>query len=283
MCCRARAKSWRQFDRGRDFGVAIRDEADLWFRVTDMGNSGICAGRVLAVCALLGVRRLCYDLVPERGSDTELSPNSLGKSAPRLATSLLAEDLAERAAVSEDELGGLVHAQAASLDGELGFDGASVHELFPAPYGQETALSRARSMRCCQPPADGAFELGVAKTRGKTKRMAKGWSGFAGRLRYAVDERKLETPGLTQNDIANRAGIDTGQFAKILSGARARGATANTVLLLAEALDVEPVWLMKGVEPSGLSRQAPQQADTVPPPSSVTGQPAPTRKTGSES
>jgi hypothetical protein len=136
-------------------------------------------------------------------------------------------------------------------------------------------------MNRCQPPADGTFRIGVAKTRGKPKRVAEGWAGFAGRLRYALEERQRERPGLTQNDVANRAGIDTGQFAKILSGKRALGATANTVLLLAEALEVETVWLMTGLEPSGLGRK-PRAADSVPPASSSTSAPPPPRLTGSD-
>ncbi len=118
--------------------------------------------------------------------------------------------------------------------------------------------------------------MGVTKQRGGPKKVADGWPGFAGRLRYAVGVRQADSPGLTQNDIAARAGIDSGQFAKILSGKRALGATANTVLLLADALDVRPIWLMTGLEPSGL--KATQRESEAPPPSSISGSPEPHKR-----
>jgi transcriptional regulator with XRE-family HTH domain len=92
--------------------------------------------------------------------------------------------------------------------------------------------------------------------------MADGWAGFRGRLAYAIDQRKLARPELTQNAIAEAAGMDSGQISKILSGKRTRGVAANTVLLLAEALDVRPLWLMTGEEPSGISRKL---ESTIPP------------------
>lgn len=109
-----------------------------------------------------------------------------------------------------------------------------------------------------------------AKAPPKAKKIASGWRGFKGRLAYAIQTRQDETPELTQNDVADSAGIDSGQLAKILSGERALGVTANTVLLLAEALDVSALWLMTGVEPSGLARKAQvTRNDTAPPPSSL--------------
>lgn len=107
---------------------------------------------------------------------------------------------------------------------------------------------------------------GVSKVRARPKKIAEGWTGFAGRLRYALGERQRLTPELTQNDVAKEAGIDSGQLTKILGGKRALGATANTVLLLAEALDVRVVWLMTGQEPSGLpERREPELHEDRPP------------------
>ncbi len=93
----------------------------------------------------------------------------------------------------------------------------------------------------------------------KLKKLADGWAGFAGRLRYAITERQRQAEErgdeLTQNDIAATANVDSGQLTKIASGERTKGLTVNTLLWLAKALDVRPIWLMTGEEPSGLANQ----------------------------
>lgn len=100
----------------------------------------------------------------------------------------------------------------------------------------------------------------MAKAKNRPKVFADEWRGFAGRLKFAVDTRMREE-GLSQNDIASAASIDSGQLTKILSGERALGVQANTVLLLARALRANVLWLLTGEEPSGLapSRPAEQQ------------------------
>jgi transcriptional regulator with XRE-family HTH domain len=109
----------------------------------------------------------------------------------------------------------------------------------------------------------------VAKAKARNRRIAEGWEGFPDRLDYAIRERKREW-ALSQNAIASAAGLDSGQLTKILSGERARGVAANTVLLLAEALKVSPLWLMANVEPSGLGKLAvPHEAPSSPPSSSA--------------
>lgn len=84
------------------------------------------------------------------------------------------------------------------------------------------------------------------------KVIAPEWRGFSERLEYAVRIRQKET-GLSQNAVADAASIDSGQMTKILSGERALGVQANTVVLFAKALRVNVGWLMTGIEPSGLS------------------------------
>ena len=83
--------------------------------------------------------------------------------------------------------------------------------------------------------------------------VAPEWRGFPGRLRYAIDQRIAEDSTLTQNRIAEKAGVDSGNLSKIVNGEKAAGVTANTVLMLARALRVRPAWLLTGEEPSGLS------------------------------
>jgi hypothetical protein len=83
-----------------------------------------------------------------------------------------------------------------------------------------------------------------------SRAIATEWRGFPGRLRYAISERQSENPALTQNKIAEAAGVDGGN---LLSGEKAGGVTANTVIMLARALRVHPAWLLLGQEPSGLT------------------------------
>jgi hypothetical protein len=86
-----------------------------------------------------------------------------------------------------------------------------------------------------------------------------GWAGFPTRLKYAVDERRRQNPWLTQNAIAERADYDSGNLTRLLQGSKVDNLTANTALLLAVALHVEPNWLLNGVEPSGLDRPLPSE------------------------
>lgn len=118
----------------------------------------------------------------------------------------------------------------------------------------------------CQMPALGALKPAMAKAKARPKKIAEGWPDFADRLTLAVAKRKREGE-LSQNAIAEAAGIESGQFTKILSGERALGLTVNTLLLLADALRVNPMWLMVGEEPSGLSKARP--APTSAPPSAA--------------
>lgn len=97
----------------------------------------------------------------------------------------------------------------------------------------------------------------------KPKVIAPEWRGFASRLKFAVGTRRSESD-LSQNDLAAAAGIDSGQMTKILSGERALGVQANTVVLLARSLRVSVSWLMTGEEPSGLQ---PAPTGQVEPPS----------------
>jgi transcriptional regulator with XRE-family HTH domain len=87
--------------------------------------------------------------------------------------------------------------------------------------------------------------------------VAPGWAGFHGRLQYAVAERKRQNPWLTQNAIAERADYDSGNLARLLKGEKTENMTANSALLLAMALHVNPLWLINGEEPSGLDRPLP--------------------------
>lgn len=87
--------------------------------------------------------------------------------------------------------------------------------------------------------------------------VAPEWRGFPGRLRYAIEQRMSEDPSLTQNKVGEKAGVDGGNLSRMLSGAKAAGVTANTVILLARALNVRPAWLLLGEEPSWLSAASP--------------------------
>lgn len=87
--------------------------------------------------------------------------------------------------------------------------------------------------------------------------VAPEWRGFPSRLRYAIDQRKAEEPSLTQNQVAESAGVDSGNLSKILNGEKAMGVTAHTVIMLARALRVRPSWLLLGEEPSGLATVTP--------------------------
>lgn len=87
----------------------------------------------------------------------------------------------------------------------------------------------------------------------KAKRVgfvAPGWEGFGRRFRHALETRR-EQWGVTDNEIARRAHLDSGAFSRAKRGRVGTG--ANTVLLLARALYVRLSWLMEGSEPSGLS------------------------------
>jgi transcriptional regulator with XRE-family HTH domain len=95
----------------------------------------------------------------------------------------------------------------------------------------------------------------------KPKETAPEWKGFSGRLRYAVDTRRAESEGLSQNAIAEKAGVDGGNLSRMLDGTY-QHVTANTVLLLARALRVNAAWLLTGEEPSGLSKPAQPDQDT---------------------
>jgi len=103
----------------------------------------------------------------------------------------------------------------------------------------------------------------AARKNDSSRAVAPEWRGFPGRLRYAVNERIAERPGLSQNEIAASAGVDSGNFSKYMSGDKVVGVTANTVIMLARALGVRPAWLLLGEEPSGLQRPA-NVAETAP-------------------
>jgi transcriptional regulator with XRE-family HTH domain len=103
----------------------------------------------------------------------------------------------------------------------------------------------------------------AARKTETSRAVAPEWRGFPGRLRYAVNERIAERPGLSQNEIAASAGVDSGNFSKYMSGEKVVGVTANTVIMLARALRVRPAWLLLGEEPSGL--QLPANAAEVSP------------------
>lgn len=78
-----------------------------------------------------------------------------------------------------------------------------------------------------------------------------------GRLRYAIDVRQSEDPELSQNKIAESAGVDSGNLSGYLSGERIKGIRATTVIRLARALRVNVSWLLTGAEPSGLAMDTP--------------------------
>ena len=79
--------------------------------------------------------------------------------------------------------------------------------------------------------------------------------GLQGRLRYAMDTRLGENPGLTQNEIARRAEVDGGNLSAYLDGQRLEGIQARTVIKLARALHINVNWLLTGIEPSGLGSE----------------------------
>lgn len=125
--------------------------------------------------------------------------------------------------------------------------------------------------------------------RSKPRVVAPEWRGFSGRLKYAIEVRQQEEPGLTQNRLAEMAGVDGGNLSKIVGGTKAAGATANTVILLARALRVRPNWLLTGEEPSGLGPPithvqvpiaATSRAEETPKPSSSVRPSSPPRKAG---
>lgn len=82
------------------------------------------------------------------------------------------------------------------------------------------------------------------------------WEGFPERLKYAVAQRMRER-GCTQNEIAALAKVDSGNFSKLLGDPpeKWRGLKANSLIWIARALEIEPLWLLLGVEPSGLARR----------------------------
>lgn len=84
-------------------------------------------------------------------------------------------------------------------------------------------------------------------------RVAEEWAGFPSRLRYAFELRRVQEPGVTQNAVAAAANVDSGNFSRMLKGEKVQGVTANTVVLLARALNVRAAWLLTGEEPSGLA------------------------------
>lgn len=94
-----------------------------------------------------------------------------------------------------------------------------------------------------------------------------GWSGFPSRLRFAFETRKREW-GWTQNRFARAANYDDGAFSRLLSadGGTWEGIQCNTLLAFARVLRVEPLWLLSGQEPTGLSLKT---EETPVPPSDV--------------
>jgi hypothetical protein len=104
----------------------------------------------------------------------------------------------------------------------------------------------------------------TARKAEPSRAVAPEWRGFPGRLRYAIDQRQAEDPGLTQNKVAEEAEVDSGNLSKMLSGEKAVGVTANTVIMLARALRVRPSWLLLGEEPSGLGTTPIPQSETRP-------------------
>jgi transcriptional regulator with XRE-family HTH domain len=106
----------------------------------------------------------------------------------------------------------------------------------------------------------------MSHSKDRPPRVAQEWAGFPSRLRYAYELRKQQEPGATQNAIAAAAGVDSGNFSRMLNGEKVQGVTANTVVLLAAALRVRAAWLLTGEEPSGL---APRKETTPVPDSDV--------------
>jgi hypothetical protein len=108
--------------------------------------------------------------------------------------------------------------------------------------------------------------VGVSRKRAddaRPKVTHPGWAGFPGRLQYAVGERRRQNPWLTQNAIAQRADYDSGNLARLLQGQKTDNTTANSAMLLAMALHVNPAWLLGGEEPSGLDRPLPRELYTA--------------------
>jgi DNA-binding Xre family transcriptional regulator len=215
-----------------------------------MRGSALSAGRVGAVCRLLGIRSQLGDL-PEARTDAEFSRDAGCEGATRLPPVDLAQDLAESPGVAIDQFCAFVDAQAAPFERRGSLERAAIHRI--PIYGQKPVLSRDRMALGCQMPALRAVKLLVAKAKARPKKIVAEWRGFADRLKLAVSARMRERD-VSQNSIADAVGIESGQFSKILSGERALGLTVNTLLLIAEALDVRPLWLMTGEEPSGIRR-----------------------------
>ena len=97
-----------------------------------------------------------------------------------------------------------------------------------------------------------ADDLRMPDKSQRPRQLAVELRGFAGRLQYALRVRLGEQPELTQNRVAESAGVNPGNFSKLLRDQKTEGVTANTILLLARALRVRPAWLLTGEEPSGL-------------------------------
>lgn len=87
--------------------------------------------------------------------------------------------------------------------------------------------------------------------------IERGWEGFPDRLQLAVTTRARER-GITMRKIARSANYDESNLAKILADKPARwlGLQANSLLAFARVLDVRPLWLLTGQEPSGLATRA---------------------------
>lgn len=104
-------------------------------------------------------------------------------------------------------------------------------------------------------------------------RLPPGLKTFPKRLSYALGIR-TEMWSVSQNEIARRAGVDSGNLAKYLDGQRLEKLAAKTIIGLADALKVRLEWLLAGIEPSGL-----EATPTTAPPSSAVRESQPPKAT----
>lgn len=193
---------------------------------------------------LVGIRS--FDgFVPEGWADAELREDPRGERATGFAPLLFGEDAGEVPGVGPEQSRGGVHRDPPLGNCLGGLDRSAVHE--EASYCLVAAMSSGRSMTHCLVTAIAPVRSCV---RPRITKLAPGWEGFGRRLRHAVETRCAQW-GVSENEIARRAGIDSGAFSRAKTGRPGTG--ANTVMLLARALFVRVVYLLDGTEPSGLS------------------------------
>lgn len=111
------------------------------------------------------------------------------------------------------------------------------------------------------------WKLSVVPRNKPPEQIEEGWDGFPERLRFAVRTR-LKQRKSSVRQLAIAARYDESNLGKMLADQPTRweGLTVNSLLSFARVLQVSPLWLMIGQEPSGLAEH---RDDTPIPPSNV--------------